>query len=183
MNRPFPGGHPLLMSLPNDPCAGQCPVGRAYFLRSTVLAALAGIAGAGLLADPAFAQSIETIAPTKSQGRALTYALPSKDGASIDADNGVIVARIKNAVYAFSISCPHRSLTRLEWLPDSREFRCPKHDAHFQSDGELIDGRPDRGMDRFALRHAGQSIVVDTATIFQQDANHDAWSHAVVAVG
>lgn len=170
------------MSLHNAPCAGQCPVGRAYFLRSTALAALAGIAGAGLLADPALAQSIETIAPTKSQGRALTYTLPAKDAALIDADNGVIVARLKNAVYAFSISCPHRSLTRLEWLPDSREFRCPKHDAHFQSDGELIDGRPDRAMDRYGLRRAGQSIIVDTAAVFQQDTAHDAWSRAVVAV-
>jgi nitrite reductase/ring-hydroxylating ferredoxin subunit len=151
-------------------------------LRSTALAALAGIAGAGLLADPALAQSIETIAPTKSQGRALTYTLPAKDAALIDADNGVIVARLKNAVYAFSISCPHRSLTRLEWLPDSREFRCPKHDAHFQSDGELIDGRPDRAMDRYGLRRAGQSIIVDTAAVFQQDTAHDAWSRAVVAV-
>jgi nitrite reductase/ring-hydroxylating ferredoxin subunit len=171
------------MPLPNNSCAGQCPVGRAYFLRSTALAALAGIAGAGLLADPAFAQAIDSIAPTKSQGKLLTYALPARDGASIDADSGVIVARIKNAVYAFSISCPHRSLTRLEWLPDSKEFRCPKHDAHFQSDGELIDGRPDRGMDRFALRHAGQSIVVDTSAVLQQDTTRDAWSRAVVTVG
>ena len=171
------------MPLPNNPCAGQCPLDRARFLRSTALAALAGIAGAGLLADPAFAQAIDSIAPTKSQGRVLTYALPAKDGALIDGDNGVIVARIKNAVYAFSISCPHRSLTRLEWLPDSREFRCPKHDAHFQSDGELIEGRPDRGMDRFALRRAGQSIVIDTAAVLQQDTNHDAWSRAVITVG
>jgi len=171
------------MSLPNTPCAWQCPIGRASFLRSSALTALAGIAGAGLLADPAFAQSFDTIAPTKSQGKNLTYALPAKDGAAIDAENGVIVARIKNAVYAFSISCPHRSLTRLEWWPDSKEFHCPKHDAHFQPNGELIDGRPDRGMDRFALRHAGQSIVVDTSAVLQQDATREAWSHAVITLG
>jgi Rieske Fe-S protein len=67
-------------------------------------------------------------------------------------------------------------------LPDSREFHCPKHDAHFQPDGQLIDGRPDRAMDRYAVHRAGQSIVVDTSTVFQQDAAQDAWSRATVTV-
>jgi nitrite reductase/ring-hydroxylating ferredoxin subunit len=161
----------------------NCPIARACFLRSTAFAALAGIAGAAALADPAFAQSIDTVAPARSNGRALTYALPAKDGALIDAGNGVILARANKTVYALSIICPHRATTTLEWLPDAREFHCPKHDAHFQPDGELIDGRPDRAMDRFAVRRAGRSIVVDTATVFQQDTAHDAWSRASVSAG
>jgi len=156
---------------------------RARFLRSTALAALAGIAGAGFLADPAFAQRVDSISPTQSHGRVHTYVLPTKEGALIDADNGVIVARVKNTVYALSIICPHRALTRLEWEPDANQFRCPKHNAHFQSDGELIRGRPDRAMDRYAVRLTGKSLVVDTAAFFQEDTAHDAWSRAVVAVG
>jgi nitrite reductase/ring-hydroxylating ferredoxin subunit len=161
-------------------CEGTCPVGRAAFLRSTAFAALAGITGAGFLADPAFAQGVGSIAPARSQGKVLTYALPAKEGALIDADNGVILARVKNTVYALSIVCPHRAVTTLEWLPDAREFHCPKHDAHFQPDGELIDGRPDRAMDRFAVRRAGKSIIVDTAAVFQQDTDNQGWSRATV---
>ena len=167
----------------NTSCPGSCPIDRARFLRATAFTALAGIAGTGLLADPAFAQSVDSIAPTRSRGKVLTYALPAKEGALIDADNGVIVARVRNAVYALSIICPHRAVTKLEWIPDTKGFHCPKHDAHFQSDGELIDGRPDRAMDRYGLRRAGQSIMVDTAAVLQQDTAHDAWSRAVVTVG
>jgi nitrite reductase/ring-hydroxylating ferredoxin subunit len=163
-------------------CEGGCPIDRARFLRSTAVAALAGIGGAGLLADVAFAQA-GTIAPSQSRGKVLTYALPAREGASIDVANGVIVARVRNSVYALSVTCPHRAVTTLEWIPESKEFHCPRHDAHFQSDGELIDGRPDRAMDRYAVRRAGHSIIVDTAEVFQQDTAHDAWSRAVANAG
>jgi nitrite reductase/ring-hydroxylating ferredoxin subunit len=164
-------------------CRATCPIDRARFLRTTALTALAGLGGAALLADPALAQSVGTIAPSQSRGKVLTYAVPAKEGALIDAGNGVILARVKNTVYALSIICPHRATTTLEWLPDTKEFHCPKHDALFQPDGELIDGRPDRAMDRYAVRRAGQSIAVDTAAVFQQDMAHDAWSRALVTIG
>jgi nitrite reductase/ring-hydroxylating ferredoxin subunit len=171
------------MPVRNISCAGSCAVGRSHFLRSTALATLAGITGAGLLADPAFAQGVGSIAPAQSHGKILTYTIPAREGALFDADNGVIVARVRNTVYALSVICPHRAVQTLEWLPDSREFHCPKHDAHFQPDGGLIDGRPDRAMDRFAVRAAGPTIVVDTATVFQADVAHESWTRAAVTVG
>ena len=168
---------------PRDPaCAARCPIDRARFLRSAGLAALAGIAGAELLPGAAFAQSVGSITPAQSHGNVHTYALPARDGALIDAGNGVVLARVRNAVYALSITCPHRAVTTLEWIPEAKEFHCPKHDAHFQPDGELIDGRPDRAMDRYALRRTGQSIAVDTSAVLQQDTAHDAWSRAVVTL-
>ena len=164
-------------------CEAPCPIDRARFLRPAALTALAGLAGTALLADPVLAQSVGSIAPTRARGKVLTYAVPAKDGALIDAGNGVILARVKNTIYALSAICPHRATTTLEWLPGTREFHCPRHDALFQPNGELIDGRPDRAMDRYAVRRAGQSIEVDTAAAFQQDTTHDAWSRAVVAIG
>ncbi|MDB5069407.1 MAG: Rieske [2Fe-2S] iron-sulfur protein [Candidatus Eremiobacteraeota bacterium] len=164
-------------------CKTTCPIDRARFLRTTALTALAGLGGSALLAEPALAQSVGTTAPAQSRGKVLTYALPAKEGVLIDAGNGVILARVKNTVYALSVICPHRATTTLEWLPDTREFHCPKHDALFQPDGELIDGRPDRAMDRYAVHRAGQSIAVDTAAVFQQDTAHDAWSRALVTIG
>jgi nitrite reductase/ring-hydroxylating ferredoxin subunit len=159
----------------------MCPIARAHFLRSTALAALAGIAGAELLTGPAFAGTIDTITPAQSHGGVLTYALPATDGVWIDAGNRLIVARVKNAVYALSLICPHRAVTTLDWVPESNEFHCPKHGANFQADGELIDGRPDRAMDRYAIRRSGGSIAIDTAALYQQDTSHDAWARAFVA--
>jgi nitrite reductase/ring-hydroxylating ferredoxin subunit len=167
----------------NEPCAATCALARGRFLRSAGLAALASIGGVALLADPAFAQSMGSIAPSQSRGRLLTYAIPGKDGALVDAANGVVLARVNNAVYAMSIACPHRAVTTLEWMPAEREFHCPKHDAHFQSDGALIDGRPDRGMDRFAVHRSGRNVVVDTASLLQQDADRTAWNGAAVTAG
>src|ERR1035437_7037794 len=119
------------MPLRKNPGAGSCTIDRARFLRSTALTALAGIAGAAILADPAFAQ-VGSIAPTQSHGNVLTYALPAKEGALIDADRGVIVARVKNTVYALSITCPHRAVTTLEWIPETKEFHCPKHHGRYR---------------------------------------------------
>jgi len=53
----------------------------------------------------------------------------------------------------------------------------------FYTPGELIDGRPDRAMDRYAVRRAGGNIIVDTAAVYQQDTAQDAWNRAVVTVG
>lgn len=162
-----------------EACADRCPIERARFLRHMAVAALAGLAGAEFLARSASAQSI---APSHTQGKTLIYAIPAREGASVDADNGVIVARVKNDVYALSITCPHRAVTTLEWIPSAKVFHCPKHNAHFQTDGELIDGRPDRAMDRFAIRRSGQTIAVDASSILQQDVAQDAWARAFVAV-
>lgn len=164
-----------------ETCAERCPIERVRFLRSTAFAALAGLAGAGFLASSASAQSVGSISPSRTQGKTLTYAIPARDGAAIDAANGVIVARVKNVVYALSITCPHRAVTTLDWIPSANVFRCPKHDAHFRADGELIDGRPDRSMDRFAIRRSGPSIAVDTSSILQQDVAQDSWARASIA--
>jgi len=151
-------------------------------LRAAALAALAGIAGNAAFAAEASAQAVGAISPEHTQGNTLTYELPPRDGAFIDDSNGLVIARVKNAVYALSLICPHRAVTTLDWNPDTREFHCPKHGADFQADGELIDGRPDRSMDRFAVRRSGARLTVDTGQLLQQDAAHDAWTRAVVTL-
>jgi nitrite reductase/ring-hydroxylating ferredoxin subunit len=171
-----------MSDLPSS-CAASCAIDRTRFLRTTAVAALAGIAGVASLAERAFAASVETIAPAKSQGKVFTYAVPAKDGAQIDEPNGVILARVGGTVYAMSLICPHRAVTALEWVGDAKQFYCPKHKAHFKSDGELIDGRPPRAMDRFALKRDGATIAVDTTTLLQQDTTPDAWAKASLAVG
>lgn len=170
------------MSESGAPCIEQCPLARGRFLRAAAFAALAGIAGDGSFASAAAAQAVGAISPAHTQGKTLTYALPTRDGAFIDDGNGLVVARVRNAVYALSLTCPHRAVTTLDWNPAAREFHCPKHGADFQADGELIDGRPDRSMDRFAVRRSGASLTVDTGQLLQQDSTPDAWTRAFVAL-
>jgi cytochrome b6-f complex iron-sulfur subunit len=170
------------MSDSDAPCVEQCPVARGRFLRATALAALAGIAGSAMFGATASAQATGAISPTHTQGKLLTYAMPAREGAFVDTGNGLVIARVKNAVYALSLTCPHRAVTTLDWNPSTNEFHCPKHGADFQADGELIDGRPDRSMDRFAVHRTGANLTVDSGQLLQQDTAADGWTHAVVSV-
>ena len=107
------------------------------------------------------------------------YVIPATDGASIDKDNGVIIARVAAKVYAFSLACPHQN-TALRWDAEDKQFQCPKHKSHYRADGTFIDGRATRDMDRLAVRKDGQALVVDVDTLFQQDLNTAQWTAAFI---
>lgn len=112
-------------------------------------------------------------------GDEAVYPLPLRDGASIDKDRAVIVARYQNAVYAFVLWCPHQR-TALRWYDDMQRFECPKHHSKYQPTGIFIEGRATRGMDRYALRKSADTIVVDLATVYQQDKDLAGWEAAMV---
>ena len=108
------------------------------------------------------------------------YAIPTTDGASIDKDNSVIIARAGGRIYAFSLGCPHQN-TSLRWDAGDKQFMCPKHKSHYRPDGTFIDGRATRDMDRLAIRRDGQALVVDVDTLYQQDLNATQWASAFIA--
>lgn len=93
----------------------------------------------------------------------------------------MILVRFEGHVYAFSLSCPHQN-TALRWLPDDHRFQCPKHKSKYQPDGEFISGRATRGMDRFAIRRAGETVVVDLAVLHKQDTDAAGWNAALVTL-
>jgi nitrite reductase/ring-hydroxylating ferredoxin subunit len=109
------------------------------------------------------------------------YPIPAADGVTFDKDNGVIIARASGKVYAFSLSCPHQN-TALRWNADDKEFTCPKHKSHYKPDGQFIEGRATRDMDRLALKRDGANIVVDVDVLYQQDLNLAQWTAAFVPV-
>jgi Rieske Fe-S protein len=78
----------------------------------------------------------------------------------IDKANQVILVRWQNAVYAFALSCPHQNQA-LRWDAKETRFQCPKHKSKYQPDGTFISGRATRAMDRYAVRHEGDTIVVE----------------------
>ena len=110
------------------------------------------------------------------------YDIPKSDGAIIDKDESVIVARTGAKVFAFSLACPHQN-TALRWDAGNKRFQCPKHKSRYQPDGVFIEGRATRGLDRFAVRQDGDAIVVNLDQLFQQDKNPNDWAAAFVPLG
>ena len=167
----------------HDALSAPAAMRRREFLRAgaLVLASL-GLLGAG--ARSADAMELDEVSPLANRsGDARSekrYPIPTTDGATIDKDNDVIVARAAGKVYAFALSCPHQN-TALRWNADEKQFTCPKHKSHYRADGSFIDGRSTRDMDRLAVRKDGQTLVVDVDTLYQQDLNAAQWAAAYVS--
>jgi Rieske Fe-S protein len=82
-------------------------------------------------------------------------------------------------VIAFSLACPHQN-TALRWDAGNRRFQCPKHKSRYKPDGVFIEGRATRGMDRFAVRRDGDTIVVNLDALYREDENAAQWAAAFV---
>ena len=168
----------------HDAMQAPAAIERRAFLRAGVMA-LASLGALGTLARTA-----EAIAPLDMQPLEVRagdrpaekrYPVPAADGVTFDKDNSVIVARVGAKVYAFSLACPHQN-TALRWNADDKQFTCPKHKSHYKPDGEFIDGRSTRDMDRLAIRRDGAAVVVNVDVLYQQDLNTAQWTGAFATV-
>jgi Rieske Fe-S protein len=164
-------------------CADACPLadaGRRAFLRDAALAA-AGIAASLGIAGEAGATTLRFIEAIERRQDERTYPIPAADGVHVDKTESVIVARVGNKVWAFSLACPHQN-TALRWQPTESRFVCPKHKSKYQADGKYISGRATRSMDRFAVRREGNALVVNLDKLHQQTEDPTGWALAVVIV-
>lgn len=107
------------------------------------------------------------------------YPLPSADGAVIDRDESLIIARFDGRAYAFSLACPHQN-TAIRWEDGARRFQCPKHHSKYRPDGTFIEGRATRGLDRFAIRRDGAQLLVNLDALYRQDQDATEWTAAFV---
>ena len=112
----------------------------------------------------------------------VTYPIPASDGATIDKDNDVILARYQGKVYAFGLACPHQN-TALRWLAPEGRFQCPKHKSKYTPDGIFLSGRATRSMDRYAVRKTANAIVANIDALYRQDKDAAQWQNALVEVG
>ena len=161
-------------------CAG-CPLtGRRDFLRDA-LTAVAGVAAALAIPSGAFALPFGTTTPVTRAGSTRSYPIPAADGVQIDAQEEIILARWKGAVYAFALACPHQN-TPLRWQAAQSRFACPKHKSIYQPDGMFVSGKATRSMDRHGITRVGATVVVDLETVWMQDENPTEWAGAVVKV-
>jgi Rieske Fe-S protein len=172
-------------------CA-PCPLAatRRTFLRNTLAQTGAALALMGISSDVVHALTsrrvpamLTALADTgKGQDNPIKkYPLPSEDGVQIDRDNGVILVRWLKSVYAFSLRCPHQNTT-LRWLDKDEHFQCPKHRSEYAADGDYMSGRATRGMDRYAIRLDGKTVIVDTAVLFDQSKDEKGWTSAAVSL-
>jgi len=173
--------HPSCHAASASCAACDATTPRREFLRESgwIVAGLA--AALGVAPGRAGALTLDVTSALAALGSELTYPVPVQDGAMIDKEHQVILVRDRAAVYAFALACPHQR-TSLRWLDDERRFQCPKHKSAYQPDGTFISGRATRGMDRYAIKRDGGTIVVDTARLFKQDANLTDWNAAVVTL-
>lgn len=114
-------------------------------------------------------------------GAGRSYAIPAADGATVDAENEVLLVRWAGRVCAVSLACPHRG-TRLEWHAAERRVFCPKHEARFRPDGAHDGGRRTRALDRYDLRREGDRLVVQLDARRRADQDAAAWEAATVVV-
>jgi Rieske Fe-S protein len=159
-----------------------CPLGdaiaRRAFLRDAAVSALAAIGALTFIADRAAALPV-TFASGSGARTDKSYTIPAADGAVIDKDESVIIARFENKVYAFSLACPHQN-TAIRWEASNNRFQCPKHKSRYRPDGTFIEGRATRGLDRFALRRDADHVFVNLDALYRQDENAAEWTSAFV---
>ena len=160
-------------------CAG--PVSRRRLLGQMSTAALAA-----MVAVERWPGSAEAVPVTEGSGAQTgpaerTYPLPAADGVTIDRVTQVILVRFQQRVYAFNLACPHEN-TALRWRQRDVRFQCPRHESQYQPDGSFITGRATRNMDRFAIKRAGDRLVVELDRLFRSDQQPQDWGAAAVSL-
>jgi nitrite reductase/ring-hydroxylating ferredoxin subunit len=157
------------------------PTDRRRFLRDAFLGVAGALVAVGMSKTDAFAMPMAFTNAKRSAGSMHSYSVPVADGAQIDKDNDVILVRWQNAVYAFSLSCPHQN-TALKWDDRDHAFQCPKHHSKFTPDGTYVpdSGRATRNMDRLAIQRDGAGVTVDVDKLYQEDTDEALWTAAVV---
>ena len=166
----------------NDARCASCELdgGRRAFIRTAMFAVASALLAVGASGATAFAAPLDTVSGRR-RGQGVRYPIPTADGAQIDKDNQVILVRWENTAYAFNLSCPHQN-TALRWDDADHRFQCPKHHSKYRPDGEFIEGRATRGMDRLAIQREGNDLVVDVDKMFKEDEEKAAWTAACVVL-
>ena len=153
---------------------------RRAFLQVTGGCMAGVLAAAGVPAALAAAPLGEMV-PLATMPTERTYPLPPGDSVNIDRVAQVILVRAQNHVYAMALACPHQNAA-VKWVEKDHRFACTKHDSKYQPDGAHISGRATRNLDRFPIRRADQTVVIETSRVFQSDKDPAGWDAAAVTI-
>ena len=162
-------------------CGGCELADRRRFLTQAAAMVVGAMVGLGMNAERAVAMPLGFLTGARApNGKDVSFPIPTADGATIDRDNDLILARYQGKVYAFGLACPHQN-TALRWLAAEGRFQCPKHKSKYAPDGTFLSGRATRSMDRYAVRKEGSNIVVNIDSLYEQDKQKQEWESAFVA--
>jgi len=165
----------------DEGCDGCNRTTRRQFLGQVSTAAITAALASEFALSSAAALPVTEATGASSQADERTYPLPAADGVTIDRDAQIILVRHQNRVFAFGLACPHEN-TALRWRQQDSRFQCPRHESKYQPDGTFISGRATRNMDRFAVRHEGDSVVVDLKQWFRSDQQAAQWNAAALTL-
>ena len=79
---------------------------------------------------------------------------------------GTVLEGMRAGFVALYQKCVHLGC-RVPWCASSQWFECPCHGSRYNKVGEKTGGPAPRGLDRFGLSAAGDSLVVDTQEVVQ----------------
>lgn len=156
----------------------DCPIARRDFLRAGAALAAVAVATAAM-PGLAAALPVRFASALGRSGKDVRYAVPTADGATIDKENDVIIARAGGSMFALDLTCPHQN-TAIRWSARENQFECPKHHSKYTPAGIFIEGRATRSLDRFPIKLDGNQIIVDVDTTYRQDHDREQWEAAFV---
>jgi nitrite reductase/ring-hydroxylating ferredoxin subunit len=167
-------------------CGGECAGGHGVTSRRRALgqmstAVLAAMVGVELWPGSAAAVPVTEGTASEAGPAERTYPAPAADGVTIDREAQVILVRFQQRAYAFNLACPHEN-TALRWKERDGRFQCPRHESQYQPDGTFISGRATRNMDRFAIKRAGDRLVVELDRLFRSDQQPQDWGAAAASL-
>jgi nitrite reductase/ring-hydroxylating ferredoxin subunit len=167
-------------AVPRPDDCDDCPIGRRDFLRAGTAIAAVAVAAA---ARPGIAAALPVrfVSALGRSGKDVRYAIPTVDGATIDKDNDVFIARVGGVIYALDLTCPHQN-TAIRWSARENRFECPKHHSKYSPAGIFLEGRATRSLDRFPVRLDGSRLVVDVDTTYREDHDRPQWEAAIVRI-
>lgn len=150
--------------------AGFAPAMLAFLWPLQGLGGFGGTVNIGKLADILGAIDAQQKPFYAAQARTYVVRYPKDNSAALAAAKKVY----KPAVYkdmselgivALYQRCVHLGC-RVPFCPTSQWFECPCHGSKYNRVGEKKAGPAPRGLDRFYATQAGDSIIVDTGTIY-----------------
>ena len=128
---------------------------------STIMGAALGLPIVSYLIDPALkTQSSEAwipLGPLDSYPigtpKAFSFTRSNINGweKTVNSYGGFILRKSETALLALSNRCTHLSCS-VNWDEANKSYACPCHDAHFGSEGEVIDGPPPHPLDRYETK-------------------------------
>jgi len=81
-------------------------------------------------------------------------------------DSPAVLNGMEHGMVALYQKCVHLGC-RVPWCKTSQWFECPCHGSKYNRVGEKKGGPAPRGLDRFGVAIAGQSVTIDTSLVVQ----------------